>query len=425
MVTDPAPISLQASPDDPRLLRGIRTASVQSQAAELVRLALQALADLRNLDDSLYDQFVATRQAPATVEATAASLARLWRDTFGGLTALLAFCARLVAAEPPAEAPAADPAFDELDFGEEGGAPAASDGGLDLGATDIGTLLDGIGGLEEAGGRSDQERWAEVVEEIGALEYGLRSQQADAEERMEVALGAGQVRQVLGLLDDTQSAASEGVHAIIAAVYAAFVPEADPALLVPGYLTSLGRALLVRRGLAALRAQIEPLNAELQGPDPERHAEALDAVRRAMSGFVTTAVCRAMRAADRWQMVQFEQQVTADELPRARQTCEGLAKYLESLASINQREVLIVHDQRKLDEMRELLAGARQLLDLSPRTAVEMLAKAQETAHELRGRNPVFDQRLGQVAALALVEETAGTLEWLERLEALLAVAGV
>jgi hypothetical protein len=181
----------------------------------------------------------------------------------------------------------------------------------------------------------------------------------------------------------------------------------------------------VRRGLAALRAQIEPLNAELQGPDPERHAEALDAVRRAMSGFVTTAVCRAMRAADRWQMVQFEQQVAADELPRARQTCEGLAKYLESLASINQREVLIVHDQRKLDEMRELLAGARQLLDLSPRPAVEMLAKAQETAHELRGRNPVFDQRLGQVAALPLVEETAGTLEWLERLEALLAVAGV
>ena len=47
---------------------------------------------------------------------------------------------------------------------------------------------------------------------------------------------------------------------------------------------------------------------------------------------------RAMRAADRWQLVQFEQELREQPLAAARMTSEGLAKYLDSLGSINQRE---------------------------------------------------------------------------------------
>jgi len=315
--------------------------------------------------------------------------------------------------------------LDDLEFGEGSAPPARQGDDFDLGASDIGTLLDGIGLLERAGGQSEAERWAKVVERVRVIEYGLRSQQAEAVQRMEVALAAGKVRQVLGLLDDTQSAASEGVHALVSAVYAEFVPEADPARLVPGYLTSLGRALLVRRGIAELAARVEPLNAELQGPDAARHEPALDRVRHSMRLFVSSAVCRSMRAADRWQIVQFEQQLTEEPLAAARQTCEGLAKYLDSLASINQREVLIAHDLRKLAEMRELLADARQLLDLSPRTAVEMLEKAHLAALALRGRSPILDQKISQVEAVALDDApSGGSITWLEQLEQLLAAAG-
>jgi hypothetical protein len=422
------PPTAAASPVDPRLQRAIRTPAVLQQAAELVRLALQALADMRGLDDSLYQQFVATRSAPADPQATVAGLGRLWDQTFRGLGQLLEYCRGLGQHRTPAAAAAAeagDAGFDDLDFGEDPAAAAPRAELFDPGTADIGSLLDGIGGLEEGRGSSDADRWAQVVDKVGAIEFGLRSQLDDATQRKQVALAAGTPRHVLGVLDDTQGAASEGVHALVTAVYAEFVPDADPARLVPGYQTSLGRALLVRRGIADLAARVQPLNDAIQGDDPTRHAPALDAVREAMRQFVGSAVCRGMRAADRWQVVQFEQQLAEQPPGAARQTCEGLAKYLESLASINQREVLVLHDQRKLDEMRELLATARQLLDLSPRTALEMLTKAQWTALALRGRSPAFDRQLDQVEALAIEGAPAVTAaERLERLEGLLAAAG-
>nr|MBA3500710.1 hypothetical protein [Deltaproteobacteria bacterium] len=103
---------------------------------------------------------------------------------------------------------------------------------------------------------------------------------------------------------------------------------------------------------------------------------------------------RAMRAADRWQMVEFQQQLASDPKIAARMTSEGLVKYLESLRSINQREVLVIHDSRALEHMRESLANARQLLDISPKTAQEMLDRAHSEAQRLRGRNPATDQLL-------------------------------
>ena len=71
-----------------------------------------------------------------------------------------------------------------------------------------------------------------------------------------------------------------------------------------------------------------------------------------------------------------------------------------SLSSVNQREVLILHDQRVTSEVRETLASARELFDLSPRTAVEMLARARVAAARLRGRHPASDEVLRAVDAL-------------------------
>ena len=411
----------QASSVDPRLLRAIRTPAIQQQAVELVRLALDALMDMRNLDDSLYDQFLATRERPEDA-AAAGGLSRLWDDTFRGLRALLAWCRHVVENKPRAAAPAreASDGFDDLDFGEE----AAPEELFDPGTADISGVLEGIDGLGTAK-QSDTDRWAQVVDKMGAIEYGLRSQQEDGRQRMEVALAAGKTRQVLGLLDDTQSAASEGVHALVTAVYDAFVPQTDPATLVPGYLTTLGRALLVRRGIAELAERLGPLNEAIQGSDEGAQADALHEVREAMRLFVGSAVCRAMRPADRWQVVQFEQQLARDPLPRARQTCEGLAKYLESLSSVNQREVLILHDQRKIEAIRALLADARQLLDLSPKTAFEMLTKAEETAHALRGRSPALDRLLDVLMEDAVIQgPPRDGRVWLGRLERVLTAAG-
>lgn len=408
---------------DARLSRAIATSRIQHQAGELIDLALRALDQLKRLDESLYERFVASRSAPGDAAANLAGLQALWDDTFAGMLQLLAFCRSI---EPAQDHGAKDdptdivmPGFDLGDLEEAG--PVVTDE-LDLGSSDIGDLLENI---DEQVVLGDADRWAAVLEKIGSIEYGLRSQYTDATARMRVALAAGEINQVLGALDDTASSASEGVHALVSAVYEEFVPDVNPASVVPGYLTSLGRALLVRRGLAELSATLTPHNDLLQGPARDEHPQALAAIRDVLRTFVGSVVCRAMRPADRWQMVEFERELSEQPLVTARLTSEGLVKYLDSLSSINQREVLQLHDQRTIEDMRESLANARQLIDLSPRTAQEMVERAYQAAQRLRGRHPATDQLVIQLERqVPSTWAPAETTQFLERLEGVLAAAG-
>ena len=413
---------------DPRLQQAIGTPRIQTQASELVRLALLALADLKRLDESLYERFVATRTAPEDKGVSLAGLQRLWEHTFRGVLLLLAFTRRLIGDRQQEPGAAAAPADNdvEFDFDEEAASSPGDlmfDGGLDLEGLDIGGLLEGID--EQTQDQTDAQRWGSVLEKLASIEYGLRSQYASAVARLTVALQVGNIGEVLGLLDDTQSSASEGVHAVVAAVYETLVPAAETASIVPGYLTSLGRALLVRRGLTELASDLRSYNDMLQGADVTRHATALDEIRAIMARFIASEVCRAMRAADRWQLVQFEQELREQPLAAARMTSEGLAKYLDSLGSINQREVLLRHDQRMLDQMRESLANARQLIDLSPRTAHQMLDAAYKAALQLRGRHPATDALIIGIERFApSTSDAAETTRYLERLEQVLAAGG-
>ncbi|MGE3455636.1 MAG: hypothetical protein AB7O24_11030, partial [Kofleriaceae bacterium] len=318
---------------DSRLQAAISNPHIQGQAGELIRLALKALEDLKSLDESLYERFVKSRNKAEDPEANTRELGDLWDATFGGLLQMLAFCRSLEGFEDAVKPVSNEPV--ELDLGESGPPAGGLGGGGDDGLGDFGDFLDGIEQTIEEG---DAERWAKVMEKVSSIEYGLRTQYQTGESRLTIALGKGETNQVLGLFDDTQSSACEGVHALVAAIYEGFVSEVSSQTVVPGYLTSLGRALLVRRGLAELTAALEPHNAILQQgktPDPD----ALEAIRAAVHTFVSSIVCRAMRAADRWQMVEFDRELTEQSPTEARMTCEGLVKYLESLNSVNQREV--------------------------------------------------------------------------------------
>jgi hypothetical protein len=144
-----------------------------------------------------------------------------------------------------------------------------------------------------------------------------------------------------------------------------------------------------------------------------------------MRQFVGSVVCRAMRAADRWQMVEFERDISGQPLKVARLTSEGLVKYVESLSSVNQREVLLLHDQRTIQEMRDALASARQLVDLSPKAARDEMERAYQAAQRLRGRHPATDALIIQLERYsASATGTQDAAKFLERLEAVLAAAG-
>ena len=385
-----------------------------------------AIDHLKQLDESLYERFVAIR-SDADRSASAESLKKLWSSTFRGLLELLAYCRQIEAEQQPLRPPADEEPSGPFDFGDlENGGGATPQDELDLGIGELGDLLEGIDNAvtEAVKDEGDAERWAKIVEKLRSIEYGLRSQHAEAEQRMLAALDANEVSQVLGILDDVASSSSEGVHALVTAVYTAFLPDVNPATVVPGYLTSLGRALLVRRGLAEVGTTLAPYNAALQDPDPAKHPAALAAVKGVLRTFVGSVVCRAMRPADRWQMVEFDRELGEQPASLARLTSEGLVKYLDSLASINLREVLLVHDQRTIEVMREALANARQLVDISPRTANEELDRAYQAAQRLRGRHPVTDQLVIQLERYAPTSSNANeSVKFLERLEAVLTAA--
>ncbi|HEY4178548.1 MAG TPA: hypothetical protein VGM90_16990 [Kofleriaceae bacterium] len=410
---------------DPRLQQAIGTPRIQNQAQELVQLSLAALDQLKALDESLYERFVATRSAPT--ERATESLKQLWVSTFKGMLELLVFCRQLEAEAKPANPFATEEPSGPFDFGDlEGGGQPTVKEELSIGAHELGDLLDGFDAAvtEAVKDEGDAERWAKVTEKLISIEYGLRSQHTEALERTRVAFESNEIGQVLGILDDVASSSSEGVHALVTAVYTAFLPETNPATVVPGYLTSLGRALLVRRGLAELASTLAPYNDALQGSDPTKHAPALAAVKSVLHTFVSSVVCRAMRPADRWQMVEFDRELGEQPPAAARLTSEGLVKYLDSLGSINQREVLLVHDQRTIEAMREALSNARQLVDISPRTAADELDRAYQSAQRLRGRAAATDQLIVQLERYAPTSSNAGeSSKFLERLEAVLAAA--
>jgi len=404
---------------DARLQRAIQTPRILNQAQELVRLALRALDDLRQLDESLYERFVATRDAPTDLEFASASLKKLWEHTFGGLRQMLWFCRSLAVDAPPE---AAQPISDDLDFGEfETTKPKEDD--LALGSAD---LLDFLDQIDEQVDQNDAAKWTKLIERVGSIEYGLTSQQNEAMERLKVALSTGEIGHALGVLDDSQSSASEGVHALVTAVYETFVPDINPTTVVPGYLTALGRALLVRRGVAELASNLGPYNERLQASDASAYESALAAVRATVHSYVGSVVCRAMRPADRWQMVEFERQLADEPTSAARMTTEGLVKYLDSLGSINQREVLVMHDRRTLETMRDAVSNARQLVDLSPRAAIEMMDRAYQAAQRLKGRSPVTDQLVVGLERYApqSTSNPGDTTKFLEGLEGVLAAAG-
>lgn len=408
---------------DQRLLSAIRDQNIRISASGLVQHALEALTDLQRLDESLYERFMEGGGRVADDAAPDALLRRLQTVTFRGLRSLLAYSARIRPKDKSMPPPENAEAEDDFDFGGLDDSPsaqmAAADQTFDFGDADIGDLLEVIDEHEQ---RGESERWAELLEKVSSIDYGLRSQLKDLDERLETSLGARQVGQALESLDDTRSSVSEGIFALLSSVYEAFLPEVDPTTVAPGHLTSLGRALLVRRGLTDLTRAVTPNNDVVQKADAplEKRQRAYARISEAMTAFVKSDVFRAMRPADRWELTKFERELRTGTGPAAALTAEGLAKYLESLGSINRREVLVLHDERAIEELRESLSAARPLLEINAQVAADLVKKAYAAAISLYGRNPMNDDLIvalreaaPALANAAEIEATVGTLELL------------
>jgi hypothetical protein len=413
-------------PGDPRGLEAaIRDATIRAQVYGLTQQALRALEGLSRLDDTLYTRFMEAGGSAGEDPASIALLRRVAGVTFRGTRVLLAGLARLHPEGTTNDAPESHGDLD-FDFGSEQlpaaepFAPADEPGpeGPDFNDLDIDDALNVI----DADERDEPSRWAELREKATAIEYGIRSQTGEFDSRFNETLEAGKYAAALEGLDDSRSAVGEGVVALLIAIYQAFQPEVDTSLVAPGYLSSLARALLVRRSLADLAAKVEPKNAIVQreAAKPDERDRALGEVREALSQFIQSPGFKAMRPGDRWELTKFDRAFAEVPASEARMTSEGFAKYLDSLGSINRREVLVTHDQRTMHELRETLSAARPLLEYNTGVARDMVLQALATSEQLYGRSRSSDELITALreadptlASAAEVEAVLSTLELL------------
>lgn len=373
-----------------RLAEQVPDERLRRQVYAVVVGARAVIRDLRRLDESLYERLSAGEVGVLESADPSAELARLKDQTFGTLTDLL-WAMKSEGLLNSEDARTNIP--DELDFDTVDSQPPAPADSVSMDEEDIMGALEGLAPQRP---QPTAALMAELRTLLAAVGHSLLTQIQGFEDRFFRSLAAGNHQAAMEDLDDTRNGANEAMYALISGVFQQVMPQVDAEVLVPGYLSTLQRALLVRRALADLTHMVDAQNVVLQDrrTSPPDLEYALGRLRRGLVEFIKADAFTAMRPADRWEFMKFQRGLQGPGMVEVRQTAEGLAKYLESLSSINQREALRRHDAEILRDLAQLMEAATPLLDISPQAAVSQVQEALPLASRLYGRNREVDHLL-------------------------------
>lgn len=176
--------------------------------------------------------------------------------------------------------------------------------------------------------------------------------------------------------------------------------ETARASVVPQYTQDIAEGLWLRQAWMTLTRAVGPLNARLQLAGPEQQRTLLLAVQRELEHFKTSLGYAHMRAGDKRFVIQFSNEL-GEVLERrswgkpAQMLVEGFAKFLDSMAVLNRREVLMNHDQEAFARCGTLLEQASLHLGVGePKRALAELDEALTVAMRLFGRDRYLDDYL-------------------------------
>jgi hypothetical protein len=262
-------------------------------------------------------------------------------------------------------------------------------------------------------------RLGEFRRDAGALGAVLCKEFRDTEARIDAAMARKHFDLVLRELDTGRESMTEGVFALLLLTFRHFLGEEDcpeRSVLLPGYKNALERALTIRRGLADLRTVVTSENdwvIQDRSLDKKLHYEAITNLAEQLKDFCASEAFRFMRGPDQIELTRFLNTIGMGSYREATQACEGLARYLESMSAINQREVLQEHDKQLLQDIDTSLDAARSIITVSLSGTRTMVRQALTQAARLYGRNSAVDE---QVAMLEAEPELLDTPEGLEKL---------
>ena len=241
--------------------------------------------------------------------------------------------------------------------------------------------------------RPDEEKWRELAGEMDTLQYGLGSELKEFDRRFSNALKDDRREQAVRDLNDATTGLMDGVFAVMTTVYECFLGHAEPERMVPGHRDTLGKALAVRRALAELRREVRGLNRSVQ--DRATAADVAEASYRriveAMERFIESDVFYYLRSDTRRDFGEFRERLANGSAARDRLECEGFDKYLDSLAFVSQRGVLIKHDTDLRTKIAGDLERAVKFAALLPEVACEVIEQGFVKGERLSGLNDQID----------------------------------
>jgi hypothetical protein len=241
--------------------------------------------------------------------------------------------------------------------------------------------------------RSDDERWGALSGEIVTLQYGLGSELKEFERRFANALTNDRKEQAVRDLNDATTGLMDGVFAVMTTVYECFLGYAEPEKMVPGHRDTLGKALSVRRALAELRRQVRELNGRVQDRATSLPIAETSYLRivEAISSFIESDVFFYLRSDSRRDFLQFQETLANGTVTRNKNDCEGFDKYLDSLAFVSQRGVLIKHDTDLKTKIAGDLERAVKFAAVLPDVVCEVIEQAFVKGERLSGLNDQID----------------------------------
>ena len=328
------------------LLAGISDRRIRRKVKKLVAFGSAAVRSLGELDSALYSRENGEDQLQIISDAVLSHVRRL-----------LAYLASIA---PTGTSGAVDVDID-VEF--------ATGDSMDLSAA-VAAVLQNHANTDGASEKvkSDDARWHELAGEMDSMQYGLGSELKELDRRFSEALKLDRKGQALRDLDDATNSLMDGVFAMMTSVYEIFLGHADPDRMIPGYRDTLGTALAVRRATTELRQEVQELNRSIQ--DAASSAMVMEMsytlLRESLVLFINGAVFSFLRPGDQQEFVAFAERLAGGDATANRLDCEGLDKYLDSLAVVSQRDVLLKHDVDLREKIFSELEMAIELTGTEP-----------------------------------------------------------
>ena len=241
--------------------------------------------------------------------------------------------------------------------------------------------------------KTDEGKWGALAREMDSLQYGLGSELKEYDRRFSEALQRDKKEQAVRDLNDATTSLMDGVFAVMTTVYECFLGYAEPERMIPGHRDTLGKSLAVRRALAVLRREVRELNRSIQNreSDPLVVETSYRLIVAALEGFIKADVFYYLRSDSRKEFEKFRAILSQGNATQNRQDCEGFDKYLDSLAFVSQRGVLIKHDTDLRAKLAGELTRVLKYAELLPDIVCEAVHQAFVKGDRLFGLNDQID----------------------------------